>query len=188
MTRGKHAAQAARQRAEAASDALCELKRKYDAERAGWSKERADLLSEVQRLSNRLVSEVAELAQVEVSVAQEDAAEKVRQAREDYEERAIKVLTLIYNHPEVGKHVPPLVFDGFAQILGVNGKAALVEAMERRGRPESNRAKRRAVVSVSKRRISTMAAEAETDADLALASQAFVESTFANRSRYVDPA
>jgi hypothetical protein len=173
MARGKHAAQAARQRAEAASDALGELKRKYEAERAEWKTERAALLSEVQRLTGRLLSDVAELAQAKVKAAREDAEDAVREAAADFERKAIKVLTLINTHPDVGG-VAPVVLDGFAEVLGVWGSPAYIEALARQGVPRD-------------KKIAARAAMAKTEHELEGIKRSAVQSWSANRSRWVDP-
>ena len=103
MTRGKYAAKANGQRAEAASNTVTALRGQIDEMRKLHAAEMAKAKSEINSLQGRLLREVRDLATAEVARAQQDAQRILADERKIAYERSIEVFRIIASHAVTGE-------------------------------------------------------------------------------------
>lgn len=116
MTRGKHAARASKARADKAEQELAELKSALLREREEWSRERAQLKSEVQRLANKNRAEIDTAAADEIQAAEVRHAHELKAERERWTQKAVEVTRYLDEHDvrmTIDDHL------AIAEILGI---------------------------------------------------------------------
>lgn len=122
MSKGKYAARAAKRQAEQATESGAALKQKLDSERAAWRQERAELLSEIQRLRNKTRSDIDKAAAEDVAALREVSQAGLVELRAENEKRAVDALNVLMDrHPNTPRRT---VLD-MAEALGVSAYEAL---------------------------------------------------------------
>jgi hypothetical protein len=115
--RGKHGAQAATRRAEAAEAEAAALKVRLAEEQAEHRAERQALADQVAQLQGRLSNEVRHLADAEVRRARAEVSEVTRRAEEEKNERAKRAARILRS--EDVKYSGPTILADLADALDV---------------------------------------------------------------------